>query len=192
MALEDIFKALDEQADEECEQLLREARDHGDVILADAEEQAETIRSARVSDAERVTRTRASKSVNAAKLEARKRVAAVKERAVDAAFDRASGLLGSVRGTERYATAFKTLAQEALAGVEGDVEVVVDPADEKLAAETLASLGVSARITTDIKTAGGLVVVMPGGRITRRNTLEDRLDKVREQAQAAVAEIIFS
>jgi V/A-type H+-transporting ATPase subunit E len=192
MALEDIFRALDEQADAECEQILREARDHGDVILADAEEQAEAIRTARVADAERVTRTRASKSVNAAKLDARKRVAAVKEQAVDAAFARASELLKSVRNSERYAAAFQALAKEALEGVEGDAEVMVDPADEALASQTLAELGVQARLKTDMSSTGGLVVVLPGGRIVRRNTLEDRLDKVSEQAQAAVAEIIFS
>jgi vacuolar-type H+-ATPase subunit E/Vma4 len=192
MALEDIFRALDEQADAECEQLLREARDHGDVILADAEEQAEAIRTARVADAERVTRARASKSVNAAKLEARKRVAAVKEQAVGAAFTRATELLLGVRASERYPAAFQAMAKEALEGLEGDIEVIVDPADEALASKTLASLGVGARMSADASTAGGLVVVLPGGRITRRNTLEDRLDKVSEQAQAAVAEIIFS
>lgn len=192
MALEDIFRALDEQADEECEQILREARNHADVILADAEGEAEAIRDSRVADAERVTRTRAAKSVNAAKLEARKRVAAVKERALGAAFDRAEVLLKDVRGSGRYEEAFRALSQEALAGTEGGVQVIVDPADEKLAQASLAALGVDARVSTDLSTAGGLVAVLPGGRIARRNTLEDRLEKVREHAQASVAEIIFS
>lgn len=192
MALEDIFKALDEQADEECAQIVREAQDHADVILADAEEQAGAMRAARVADAERLTRARAAKSLNAAKLDARKRTAGVKEHAIGAAFEASVKQLASVRGSDRYPAAFKALAIEALAGVEGDVEVEVDPADEKLASDTLSALGVNARVSTGIKTAGGLVVVLPGGRITRRNTLEDRIEKVREQSQAAIAEIIFS
>ena len=192
MALEDIFRALDEQADEECEQLLREARDHGDVILADAEDEAETIRSNRIADAERITRSRAARSMNAAKLDARKRVAAVKEQAIEAAFARAESLLKGTRSSERYPAAFRALVNEALSGIEGDVEVIVDPADETLAKGTLADLGVNEHVRTDLSTAGGLVVVLPGGRITRRNTLEDRLGKVREHAQASVAEIIFS
>lgn len=192
MALDDIFRALDEQADEECEQILREARDHGDVILADAEDEAQRIRDQHVADADRVVRTRVAKSMNAAKLEARKRVAAVKEAAVEAAFARAEQTLADARSSARYPEAFRALAAEALAGTEGDIEVVVDPADEKLARDTLAALGVDARVGTDLTTAGGLVVVLPGGRITRRNTLENRLDKVREHAQAAVAEILFS
>lgn len=192
MALDDIFKALDQQADEECEQILREAHDHATVIAADAEEEAEAIRTARVSEVERMTRLRAAQSVNAAKLDARKRVAAVKQKGVERSFDRAIAILGGVRTSERYSVVFRALAEEALAGVEGDVVVLVDPADEKLASETLAALGVTATVKPELSTAGGLAVVLEGGRIVRRNTFEDRLSKVRERAQAAVAEIVFA
>jgi len=192
MALDDIFKALDQQADEECEQILREAHDHSDVIQADAEDQAEAIREARVADTERLTRLRAAQTVNAAKLGARKRVAAVKQRGVERSFERAAALLGKARASERYPAVFRGLAEEALAGLAGDITVLVDPADEKLAAETLASLGVAATVKPEISTSGGLVVVLEGGRIIRRNTFEDRLAKVRERAQASVAEIVFA
>lgn len=192
MALDDIFKALDQQADEECEQILHEAHDHSDVIAADAEEEAESIRTARVSEAERMTRLRAAQSVNAAKLDARKRVAAVKQQGVERSFDRAGVLLGGVRASDRYPAVFRALADEALAGVEGDVIVQVDPADEKLASETLAAMGLAAIVKPEISTDGGLVVILEGGRIVRRNTFEDRLSKVGERAQAAVAEIVFA
>ena len=192
MALEDIFKALDQQADQECEQILQEARDHADVIAADAEEQAENLRQAHVSEVERVTRARASQTVNAARLEARKRIAAVKQQAVEHAFDRANAMLKDVRGSSRYSQVFDALVKETLAGVEGDVTVGVDPADAEIARATLAQMGVNANVASDISTTGGLVVVMSGGRIIRRNTLEDRLAKVRELDQAAIAERIFS
>jgi len=192
MALDDIFKALDEQADEEAEQVLREAHDHADVIAADAEEEAEAIRLARVSEAERTTRLRAAQSVNAAKLSARKRAAAVKQEGVERSFTRATELLEGVRASARYPEVFRKLAEEALAGVEGDVEVLVDPSDVKLASETIAALGISATVKPELASDGGLVVVLEGGRIVRRNTFEDRLSKVRERAQAAVAEIVFA
>ena len=129
MALDDIFKALDQQADEECEQILHEAHDHATVIAVDAEEEAEAIRLARVSEVERMTRLRAAQSVNAAKLDARKRVAAVKQKGVERSFDRASEILGGIRASDRYPAVFRALAEEALAGVEGDVVMLVDPAD---------------------------------------------------------------
>ncbi len=192
MALEDIFKALDQQADDECEQILQEARDHAQVIAADAEAQADSIRSAHVADVEKVTRARASQNVNAARLEARKRVAAVKQQAVEAAFERAAEKLKAVRGNERYPQVFAALAKEALTGIEGEIVVEVDQADADLARSALAQSGMSGTVETGISTSGGLVVDTSGGRIVRRNTLEDRLEKVRELDQAAVAERIFS
>jgi len=191
MALEDIFKALDQQADEECEQILQEARDHADVIAADAEEQAESIRQAHVNEAERITRARASQTVNAARLDARKRVAAVKQRAVELAFERAGDRLKVVRGSEKYPATFKALATEALAGTTGSVTVRVDPGDAELA-RSIVGDNLNVAVSADMPTAGGLAVVMSGGRIVRRNTLEDRLAKVRDLEQAAVAERIFS
>ncbi len=44
----------------------------------------------------------------------------------------------------------------------------------------------------DLDTAGGLVVDTGGGKIIRRNTLEDRLDRVSQFLQADVARVLFS
>lgn len=192
MALEDIFRALEEQAQQECDQILESARDQAKAIEEDAKDQGEAIRKSKVDEVERLTRRRASQTVNAARLESKKRVAAVKEAAVNAAFDNALDKLGSLRSASTYPAVFKALAEEALARLEGDLEVKVDPADKDLAVRTLADLGVKATVSTDISTRGGLVAATDGGRIMRRNTVEDRLDKVRLMAQADVAEILFS
>jgi vacuolar-type H+-ATPase subunit E/Vma4 len=79
MALEDIFRALDEQADKECESILATARAQAEAIVADAEEQADghllgVCRADRAAHA-----AKASKQINAARLEGKKRVASVKE-----------------------------------------------------------------------------------------------------------------
>ncbi len=192
MALDDIFEALEAQADTEIATVLQDARDQAGAIAEQASDDAENIRAMRLEQAEKVTRSEASQSVNAAKLEGKKKVAAVKEVAVDTAFEEALGLLSGARGSSDYAAAFQALAQEALKGMSGDVEVLVDPADEALAKSTLSALGVDAQVKPEITTRGGLVVAMQGGRIRRRNTFEDRLEKVKQSAQADVAEILFS
>lgn len=192
MALEDIFKALEEQAARDIEQIMDDARSHAQAIIGEAEEQAAQVRANRVVDAERVARARSTHGLNAARLEARKRQAGVKERSIEAVFDEALERLRGARGDAAYREVFRQLAMEALDGVDGDFEVLVDPADEALAAEVLASLGKQARIRSDISTAGGLVVVTGGGTVSRRNTFEDRLDKLRSTAQADVAEIVFA
>lgn len=192
MALEDIFRALEDQAQQECELILQVARDQAQAIAEDATDEADRIRSGRVEEAERTTRHRASQTVNSARLGSKKRVAAVKEGGVSAAFDAALAALDSVRAKPEYPAIFKALAEEAATGLSGDMEVWVDPADEALAKSTLVELGIQAAVRPELTSRGGLVMTVDDGRIMRRNTLEDRLDKVRLMAQADVAEILFS
>ena len=192
MALEDIFRALEDQAAKDTEQVLADARSHAQAILAEAEEQAATVRTARVAEAERQARARSSQGLNAARLEARKRQAGVKERAIEGAFDEALVRLQSVRAEPAYREIFARMAEEALRNAEADAEVLVDPADASLATEVLASIGKDIPVRPEIATTGGLVVVSGGGLISRRNTFESRLEKLRSIAQADVAEIVFA
>lgn len=192
MALEDIFKALEEQAARDVDQVMDDAHAHAQAIIDEAEEQAGQVRATRVVDAERLARTKSTHGLNAARLEARKRLAGVKEQAIGSVFDEALEQLRSARADAGYPQVFRRLAEEALSGIEGEFEVLVDPADETLANEVLASLGMSTRVQPGISTAGGLVVVTGAGTISRRNTLENRLDKLRSTAQASVAEIVFA
>jgi len=192
MALEDIFRALDEQADKEVEDILATARAQAEAIEADAEEQAAGICSACVEHTESAMQRKAAKQTNAARLEGKKKVASVKEAAVSDAFDKAAERLVSLRTSDTYPAVFKSLVSEAMAGVSGDVALLVDPADEALARQTLGELGIDAEVRAELSTSGGLAVLTGNGRIMRRNTLEDRLDKVRHSIRSDVAEILFS
>lgn len=193
MALEDIFRALEEQAQQECEDILSAARAQAEAIAEDAAEQAEGICVACVDKTDSAASLKAAKTLNAARLEAKKKVASVKDDAVNAVFDDAGQKLASARASEWYGEVFRSLAEEATAGVDPqDIVLLVDPADEELARSTASALGVDAEVRPELSTSGGLVVVTGGGRVMRRNTFEDRLDKVRQTAQSEVAEILFS
>ena len=192
MALEDIFRALDEQADKECEDILATARAQAEAIVADAEEQAAGICSACVEHTESAMQRKAAKQTNAARLDGKKKVASVKEAAVSDAFEKSAERLTSIRTHDTYPGIFKSLVSEALKGVSGDMVVLVDPADEALARQTLGELGVDAEVRTELTTSGGVAVLTGNGRIMRRNTLEDRLDKVHSSIQSDVAELLFS
>lgn len=192
MALEDIFRALDEQADKEVEDILATARAQAEAIQADAEEQAAGICSSCIEHTESAMQRKAAKQTNAARLEGKKRVASVKEAAVMNAFDRAAERLASLRGGDTYPAVFKSLVSEAFAGVSGDMVLLIDPADEALARQTLRELGIDVEVRPELSTSGGVAVLTGNGRIMRRNTLEDRLEKVRHSIQSDVAEILFS
>ena len=174
MALEDIFRALQEQAYQDVAAVLEEAQAHAAVITEEAQREAKSAAERRVAEAERMAVAKSGQELNHVRLEARKRVAAVKEKAVREAFDDAMKALGQVRSRADYAQIFRALADEALDGVTAtDIEVLVDPADVDLAREVIATKGVSAEVKPDLCCAGGLVVATQGGTIQRRNTLED-------------------
>lgn len=192
MALEDIFRALEEQAEKDSEAVLSEARAHAAVIVEEAQSAAARTRDERIEQAGRMARARSAQDLNSARLETRKQLAGVKERAVSVVFDEALGELASVRSGAEYPAVFARLADEAIEGVTAEFALLVDPADADLAADYLAKKGLSARVRPDLATAGGVVVALDNDRVMRRNTLEDRLDKFRGLAQADVAEILFT
>jgi vacuolar-type H+-ATPase subunit E/Vma4 len=191
MALQDIFTALDEQADAECREILDNAKAQAKAILDEARDEAERIRQRKLEASESVVGNKAAQKVNAARLENKRDIAALKERSINGVFEDALKGLGAVRDAAGYDALFRRLAEEALAGMDGRVEVHVDRRDEKLASDVLSSLGADFTLDASESTACGLTAVYANGTVFRRNMLEDRLDKVRQIAQSQVAGILF-
>jgi vacuolar-type H+-ATPase subunit E/Vma4 len=192
MAIEDILRALDEQADSDCRALVDSAKQQAKSILAEAQAEADRIQTAKVASTETQVRTRAAQIVNAAKLERRRRIAAAQDAGVDQVYIDAGTALSGSRGTKAYEELFRTLAREASERAIGDVVVQVAPADAALAAKVLADLGLKGKVDASSDITGGLTVVSSAGRVYRRNTFDDRLAKVRKHVQSEVAEILFA
>jgi vacuolar-type H+-ATPase subunit E/Vma4 len=191
MAIEDIFRALEEQADAEVAEILRVAQLQADAIGQEASDEADRITESRVGAAAEAAGSRAGKSVNAAKLKARRNLAAAREEAVSKVFDVARERLASMQGSSDYETVFAALLKEA-AGVEGEFEILVAPADVALGEKAAKSLGLTAAVVASPEVANGVVVSFEGGRIVRKNTFDSRLGKVRGLAQAHVAQVLTS
>lgn len=192
MAIEDIFRALEEQADRDIAAIMAEAREHAQAILEDARREAEQVREQQIEEARERARLRTAQSVNSVRLEVRKQVASAKEHAVARVFEQAREELAAARQRGDYPQVFRSLLEEALSGVLGEFEVLVDPRDVELARSTLADLGLEAPVSPEITTDGGVVVALDGRRVLRRNTLEDRLEKFESASQAEVAGILFA
>jgi vacuolar-type H+-ATPase subunit E/Vma4 len=191
MAIEDIFRALDEQAQCECDDLLAVAEGQASSIMEEARREADRITQTKVAAAGESAGTKAAKSLNAARLEGRKTLAGVRDRAVARVFDDALASLSAFRSTPQYPAVFKALADEALQGVDGPCELHVDPADAGLA-QAVAAGHDGCTVATDAPSSGGLVVMSAGGRVVRSNTFESRLEKSKGFIQARVAEILDS
>ncbi len=191
MAIEDILKALDDQSQAECDAVVTEAREHAKLILDDAQRSAEAVHEGFVRQVERVARASAAKQVNAARLEAKMEVSSAKGDGVASVFEAARGKLGTLRSGD-YDRMFDSLAAEALAELGGEITIHVAEADVERARRAAQTNGVAAEVVGDLDTAGGLVVEAFGGRVIRRNTFEDRLERVSQIVQADVARVLFS
>jgi vacuolar-type H+-ATPase subunit E/Vma4 len=192
MAIEDIFKALEEQADSEVNHILHVATVQSDAVEHEARDEAERITGAKIEAADHAVRSKATKAVNAARLQVERDLAKVRDEAVDAVFADAKSRLAAMRGTAEYERIFAALAKEALTGMDGACEVLVAPEDADLAAKTVAALGVDAKVSPTLDTIGGLVVSAHEGRVVRRNTFESRMLKARSVGGARVAEVLTS
>lgn len=192
MAIEDILNALEEQAQADIDAVMAEAGEHAKLILDEAEGEARRIHDHFVHQVERVAEGKASKQVNAARLTAKMAVSSARGEGLQSVFVAAKSRLSEIRSQSGYPALFRDLAEEALSGIAGSVVVRVAPEDEALARETMRSLGAVAEVDADLQTDGGLVVEAEGGRIVRRNTLEDRLDRSRQLVEADVARVLFA
>jgi vacuolar-type H+-ATPase subunit E/Vma4 len=192
MAIEDILRALDEQADSDCRTLVEHAKQQAKSILADAKAEADRVQAAKVGSTETQVRSRAVQIVNAAKIERRRRVSAAQDAGVDKVYSDAGAVLAGSRGTKEYETLFLALAREASARAIGDVSIQVAPDDVALAKTVMADLGLKGEVDSSAKILGGLTVISSAGRVYRRNTFDDRLAKVRKHVQSEVAEILFA
>jgi vacuolar-type H+-ATPase subunit E/Vma4 len=191
MAIEDILQALDDQAQADSDAVVAEAEAHAQLIIEDGHHAAEEIHANFRRQVERVARADAAKIVNSARLGSKMEVSSAKGFGVQSVLEAARGRLGEVRSSD-YDRLFDALAAEALVGASGAVTIHVAPEDAERAQRAAATAGVTADVAADLETAGGIVVESEGGRIVRRNTLEDRLERVGQMLQADIARVLFS
>ncbi len=192
MAIEDILRALEEQGQADCEACTEEARAHAAQIIEDATTRAQSIHQNHMAAIERSAHGDARKRVNAARLKGRMQVSTVRGDGLDAVFGTARQQLVRLRQRGDYPQLFSALAREALDGVSGPVVIRVAAADTEIARQTAAQLNADAEVRGDLETAGGLVVESAGGKIVRRNTFEDRLDRARPYIQSDVARVLLA
>lgn len=194
MALEDILRALDEQADADIADLQRRAASQAEKLGREAQAEAERIVGDAVEAAEKTAQAKADKRLNAARLEARRHAATVRNDAIDAAFALAAEKLRSLRASPEYAAVFRRLLEEA-AGVasrrEADCVLLVDPANKDLAEQLGAELLPSCAVAAELDAAGGLTIALSSRRVLLINTFENRLERARGIAGSRVAKILM-
>ena len=192
MAYENLLKSVEESAQERERELRETARARAEEIRATARKQAEEIQEIAIRDAERSAAIERNKQLYLTKGAIKEQALRGREKIFLAAFETATKQLARLRDDSNYPEIFERLAREAT-GAMGKTPFIlhVDTRDRDLAVRTIAALGIQCEIRTDIECAGGLVAGSTDGLVTLSNTVESRLERIKEHKRLEIYAILF-
>src|SRR5690348_7234339 len=170
MALDDLLRAIETEADEERDRAEREKAASAAAIVDAAREQAAGLEAQLARAAEAASLAAAERVRAVARLEAANTVRAAREEAYACVLGRVREELSALRGSPAYPGVFAALLNESRSALPEACELRVDRRDEELAD----SLAGGLRVVAVLDTWGGLELADEDGR-TVRNTLEERL-----------------
>jgi V/A-type H+-transporting ATPase subunit E len=191
----DLAALLDREASAEIEGILSEARSRASEIVSAAKEEAEALVAARRRGAEAQQRAALVRARSAAQLESSSLTLRAQHAAIQEVFSAAERGIEALAAKPDYAAVLTKLVQEAANGSgvpASDIEsLVVNPDDEEAAAKAAKAAGLTARIETDSSIRGG-VRLKAGKNVVIENTLYGRLESLREELAAEVAQVLLS
>ncbi len=188
----------------EAERIIEEARRRAEEIVREAERRAEEILKARVEEARRAARRKLRLELHRARLEGSTRLQKVKNELLERVFDEATARLREFveRSREEYARVLRDLIVEALEALgEGEFVVLVNKRDWNLAGSMLPSIEEEARRRgrslklhlgeEAVDVMGGAVILSADGRVIYNNSLEARLEHVKNMLAGEVLRILM-
>jgi len=191
MAYEDLLRSVEESAREKELALRNKATADIGEIRKRARAEAERIEQDHLDEAKKSIVSERNKLLFQTNVGNKELQIRVREAAFEKAFHEAEVRLAGVRSTPGYPGVFEKLLREATATLgSGTYSIHVDPLDADLCRKTLSSQGISAEVKTDIRTAGGMVVNLPGEAVVISNTVESRLDRARELLRTRIHSIL--
>lgn len=191
MAFENLLKSIDESAKDRERELRERTEAAAASIMQEAKEQAAGIRQAQLDQAKKAATIERHRSLYLAKSEEKKNLIAVQEDLYGRAFALATEQLQHIRTDPKYPEIFTSLLREAVDAV-GSLQyrIHIDPGDEALAKKVLADIGLKGEVVRDIRTAGGVVVTTPDNTVSAANTIESRLERIREHRKLEIHAIL--
>jgi V/A-type H+/Na+-transporting ATPase subunit E len=170
MALEDLLRAIEAEADEERLLADRERSAAATAIVEAARQEAATVAAELTRAPEGEALAEAERERALARLQAAETVRVACEQAFGSLLGRIRGELATLRGSDAYPAVFEALLAESRAALPQGRELRIDRRD----ADLTASLAGDLQVVTTLDTWGGLELAGDDGR-TIRNTLEERL-----------------
>jgi V/A-type H+-transporting ATPase subunit E len=196
--VEKIIQRIEEDSRAEVEGILREARDKAEKIKAEAEKKAKGIEDEIIGKGKREAEQEKQRIIANARLRARKMKLDAKEEVIRAALEEAEKKLKKVSTSKDYPKVLENLIEEAAISIgEKEVKIFVRKEDariltadllEKLSKEAKCKISLSSQT---INTCGGVIARTNDGRVEVDNTLETRMERMREDLRSQVAEVLL-
>lgn len=188
MALPDILAAIDAEADEEIARVAAEAEEQVREIRRQSRDEAmQAERDASNALGDEPDRRRA-QIVNRARLVVERRISAAVEDLYQEMMAEVGRRLGAVRRRPEYPDLFHRLFDECRAVLPDGRVVRVDPDDEVLCRDVLASTaGDGFIIDATLESVGGLELTTTDGRRSVQNTFESRMSRADRALRSLAA-----
>ena len=190
MALDDILRAMERQAQDEITRLQAKAEAEAAAIIATAEEEAQGIKARHLASIMPRVQQERSRLLSEAKLSVLREVTAAREALLEEAFTKAQTELARWREKPQYPRHLARLVHEVVDELGRELSIVVDARDEDLIRRIIPDLGIQPRMAIGLQTAGGLEASTPDGRITVVNTIEVRLQRSQQHLRRVLASML--
>jgi vacuolar-type H+-ATPase subunit E/Vma4 len=181
---------MEQQAQAEIARVQADAEAAAAAIVAAAEGEARAIKARHLADMLPRLQQERARLLSESRLAVLHAVMAARETLLEEAFTAAHAELARLREQPEYPQYMERLLGEVVDELGHDLRLVVDARDEALMRRIVADLGMQASIASGLHTAGGLEASTQDGRITVRNTLEERLHRSRRYLRREIASIL--
>jgi len=192
MAYENLLKSVEESAQEKERELREKAQSAVQLISEDTKNQSAAIQQSLLAEAKKAATIEKNKRIYLTKGENKENLIKTKEAIFSTAFGDAEQRLSHVRKDPKYPDILKNLTREAVGALGGETfRIHIDKRDEKLIKKILSELHLSGEVIADLSCAGGLVVTTQNGSVKISNTLESRLERVKEQKKLEIYAVLY-
>ena len=192
MAYENLLKSVEESAQEKERELREKAQSAVQLISEDTKNQSAAIQQSLLAEAKKAATIEKNKRIYLTKGENKENLIKTKEAIFSTAFGDAEQRLSHVRKDPKYPDILKNLTREAVGALGGETfRIHIDKRDENLIKKILSDLHLSGEVIADLQCSGGLVVTTQNGSVKISNTLESRLERVKEQKKLEIYAVLY-
>jgi V/A-type H+/Na+-transporting ATPase subunit E len=197
MSLEKIIERIEQDAENQAEEIIKNASANSDKIIQEANERANQVKAQALEESKKQAGTHKQRLISTASLDLRKDILIEKQRTIDSAFQEAMDNLLKMKDDEYQKIIIKMILPNVLTGNE---EIILSERDK-----TRLGKGFLEKINNELSKAGkkGKLIIAKdsynilGGFVLRRgnielnNSFESLFNSIREDIESEVSKVLF-